>query len=92
MSIENGVLTFKGNIYTSYTCKEKSFRVTEAIHLSVRMAETTTQATQTSFDQLEIPKLKAPRKVVKSKEHKEIQLVDNDPEKTTLIRATLDPK
>jgi hypothetical protein len=36
-------------------------------------------------NQLEIPKLQAPRKNIKSMEHKEIQLVDNDPEKMALI-------
>jgi hypothetical protein len=92
MPTEKGVLTVRGNIYTAYTYEEESFRVTEAIDLLVWMAETTTQATQTSSDQLEIPELQALRKNVKSKEHKEIQLVDNDPKKMALIRATLDPK
>ena len=92
MPTEKGVLTVRGNIYTAYTYEEESFRVTEAIDLLVWMAETTTQATQTSSDQLEIPELQGLRKNVKSKEHKEIQLVDNDPKKMALIRATLDPK
>ena len=33
--IEKGVLIVKGNIYTTYTCEEESFRVTKAIDLSV---------------------------------------------------------
>jgi len=36
--------TEKGNVYTAYTCEEESFKITEAIDLSIRMAETATQA------------------------------------------------
>jgi hypothetical protein len=42
MPTEKSVLTLRGNVYTAYTCEEESFRVTEAIDLSVRMVETTT--------------------------------------------------
>ena len=56
------------------------------------MAETMLDAKKTSADQLEIPELEAPRKNIKSKEHKVIQLVDGDPSKTALIGANLDQK
>ena len=56
------------------------------------MAETMLDAKQTLADHLEIPKLEAPCKNIKSKEHKEIQLVNGDPSKTALIGANLDPK
>ena len=56
MPTEKGVLTVKGNVYTAYTCEEESFKITEAIDLSIRMAETTAQATQIPPDQLQIPK------------------------------------
>ena len=56
------------------------------------MAETTLNAKKTLADHLEIPGLEAPRKNIKSKEHKTIQLVDGDPSKTALIGANLDPK
>ena len=56
------------------------------------MAETMLDAKKTLADHLEIPELKAPRKNIKSKEHKEIQLVDGDPSKMALIGANLDPK
>jgi hypothetical protein len=49
-------------------------------------------ATKTPADYLEILELQAPRKSIKSKDHKEIQLVDGDSSKTALIRANLDPK
>ena len=49
-------------------------------------------AKKTLADHLDIPKLEAPHKNVKSKEHKVIQLVDGDPSKTALIGANLDPK
>ena len=45
MPTEKGVLTIRGNVYTTYTCEEETFKITEAIDLSIRMAETTTQAT-----------------------------------------------
>jgi hypothetical protein len=41
---------------------------------------------------LEILELKAPRKSIKFKEYKEIQLVEDDPTKTALIGSNLDPK
>jgi hypothetical protein len=92
MPTEKGVLTVRGNIYTAYTCEEESFRVTEAIDLSIRMAETVAQAMQFPPDQLQLPEQETPRKHSKSKEHKEVQLVDGSPEKTALIGANLDPK
>ena len=92
MPTEKGVLTVRGNVYTAYTCEEESFKITEAIDLSIRMAETAAQATQIPSDQLQIPEQETPRKSYKSKEHKEIQLVDGSPEKTALIGANLDPK
>jgi hypothetical protein len=44
MPTEKGVLTVNGNVYTTYTCEEESFKITEAIDLSIRIAETATQA------------------------------------------------
>ena len=90
MPIEKGVLTVRGNVYITYTCEEESFKITEAIDLSIRMAKTVAQATQ--FPQLPLPEQETPRKNSKSKEHKEVQLVDGSPEKTALIGANLDPK
>jgi len=55
MPTEKGVLTIRGNVYTAYTCEEESFKITEAIDLSIRMAEMVAQATQVSPDQLELP-------------------------------------
>ena len=52
MPTEKGVLTVRGNVYTAYTCEEESFKITEAINLSIRMAETVAQATQVPPDQL----------------------------------------
>ena len=91
MPTEKGVLTLKGNVYAAYTCEDDSFKIADH-DLSIRMAETTLDAKKTPADHLEIPELEAPRKSIKSKEHKEIQLVDSDPNKTALIGANLDPK
>jgi hypothetical protein len=89
---EHGVLTLRGNVYTAYTCEEESFKLAKATDLSIRMEQTLVDATKTPADHLEIPELQAPRKSIKSKDHKEIQLVDGDSSKTALIGANLDPK
>jgi hypothetical protein len=92
MPTEHGILTLRGNVYTAYTCEEKSFKVAEATDISIRMEQTLVDATKTPADHLEIPELQAPCKSIKSKDHKEIQLVDGDSSKTALIGANLDPK
>jgi hypothetical protein len=92
MPTEQGVLTLRGNVYTACTCEEESFKVAEATDLSIRMEQTLVDASKIPIGQQEIPERQAPRKHIKSKEHKEIQLVDNDPSKTALIGANLDPK
>jgi hypothetical protein len=92
MPTEHGVLALRGNVYTAYTYEEEGFKVAKATDLSIRMEQTLVAATKTPADHLEIPELQAPCKSIKSKDHKEIQLVDDDPSKTTLIGANLDPK
>jgi hypothetical protein len=92
MPTDQGVLTLRGNVYTAYTCEEESFKVLEATDLSVRMEQTLVDTSKILAGQLEIPDSQAPWKHIKSNEHKEIQLVDNDPTKTALIKANLDPK
>jgi len=56
------------------------------------MAETVVQVVQLPLDQLRLPEQETPRKNSKSKEHKEVQLVDGSPEKIAVIGANLDPK
>jgi hypothetical protein len=92
MPTEKGVLTLRGNVFVAYTCEEDSFRVAEAHDLSLRMAAMTMEAKKTPPNQLEISELEAPRKSIKSKEYKEIQLVEGDSSKTALIGSNLDPK
>jgi hypothetical protein len=92
MPTEKGVLTLRGSVFVAYTCEEDNFRVAESHDLSLRMAATTMEAKKTPPKQLEIPELKAPRKSIKSKEYKEIQLIEDDPTKTALIGSNLDPK
>jgi hypothetical protein len=92
MPTEQGVLTLRGNVYTAYTYKEESFKVAEATDLSIRMEQTLVDASKIPAGQQKIPERQIPRKHIKSNEHKEIQLVDDDPSKTALIRANLDPK
>jgi hypothetical protein len=92
MPTEKGVLTLRGNVFLAYTCEEDSFRVAKAHDLSLRMAATTMEAKKNPPNQLEIPELEAPCKSIKSKEYKEIQLVEGDSSKTALIGSNLDPK
>jgi hypothetical protein len=56
------------------------------------MEQTLVDASKIPIGQLEIPERQVPQKHIKSNEHKEIQLVDNDPSKTALFWANLDPK
>jgi len=56
MPTEKGLLTFRGNVYATYTCEEESFKVTVAIDLSIQMAETMSQAAQALSNQLKVPK------------------------------------
>ena len=92
MPAEKSILTVRGNVYTAYTYEEESLKISEAIDLSIRMVETVAQATQVPPDQLQLPEQKTTRKSSKSKEHKEVQLIDGSPEKTALIGANLDAK
>ena len=92
MPTEKGILTIRGNVYTTYTYEEESFKVTEAIDLLIWMAETMSQAAQAPSDQLEVPEQQTARRNIKSREHKEVRLINNDPKKTALIGANLDTK
>jgi hypothetical protein len=56
------------------------------------MVQTLVDAPKITAGQLDILECQAPWKHIKSNEHKEIQLVDDDPSKTALIGANLDPK
>jgi hypothetical protein len=44
MPTKKGILTMRGNVYRAYTCEEESFKITEAIDLSIQMAEMVFQA------------------------------------------------
>jgi hypothetical protein len=92
MPTKQGVLTLRRNVYIANTYEEESFKVAEATDLSICMEQTLVDASKIPAGQLEILEHQAPRKHIKSNEHKEIQLVDNDPSKTALIGANLDPK
>jgi hypothetical protein len=56
------------------------------------MEQTLVDASKIPAGQLEILEHQAPWKHIKSNEHKEIQLVDDDPSKMAHIGANLDPK
>jgi hypothetical protein len=54
MPTEQGVLTLRGNIYTSYTYEEESFKVADATDLSIRIEQTLVDASKIPAGQLEI--------------------------------------
>jgi hypothetical protein len=54
MPTEQGVLTLRGNVYTTYTCEEESFKVAEAMDLSIRTEQTLVNASKIPTGQLEI--------------------------------------
>ena len=62
MPTEKEVLTIRGDVYAAYTYEEDSFKVTEAIDLSIQMTETVSQAAQAPSDQLEVLEQQTPRK------------------------------
>jgi hypothetical protein len=72
MPSEQGVLTLRGNVYTAYTYEEESFKVAEAIDLSIRMEQTLVDDSKIPAGQLEILERQAPQKHIKSNKHKEI--------------------
>ena len=86
------IIEITRGLNTLSTCEEESFKITEAIDLSICMIETAAQAAQLPPDQLRLPEQETARKNSKSKEYKEVQLVEGSLEKTALIGANLDPK
>jgi hypothetical protein len=72
MPTEQGVLTLRGNVYIAYNYEEESFKVVGATDLSIRMEQTLVDASKILAGQLEILERQAPRKHIKSNEHKEI--------------------
>jgi hypothetical protein len=92
MPTEKGVLTLKGNVFIAYKCEKESFATAEALELSIRMKESITDSKKIAPEELEIPSMEATRAAVKSKETKEVELVEGDKTKTARIGANLDPK
>jgi hypothetical protein len=54
MPTEQGVLTLRGNVYTAYTYEEESFKVAEAIDLSIHIEQTMVDASKIPVGKLEI--------------------------------------
>ena len=91
MPTKKGVLTLRGNVYTAYTCEEESFRVIGHWSLGPNGRDYNSGRADLTRLARDIWIIGS-KENIKSKEHNEIQLVDNDPKKTALIGATLDPK
>jgi hypothetical protein len=92
MPTEKGVLTLRGNVFIAYTCEKESFATAEALELSIRMQESIADSKKIALEELEILSKEAACVAVKSKETKEVELVEGDKTKTACIRANLDPK
>jgi hypothetical protein len=92
MPTEKGVLTLRGNMFIAYTCKKESFATAKALKLSIRMQESIADSRKIALEELEILSKEPTRAAAKSKETKEVELVEGDKTKTARIRANLDPK
>jgi hypothetical protein len=92
MPTEKGVLTLRGNLFIAYTCEKESLATIEALELSIRMKESITDSKKIALKDLEISSKKATHATAKSKETKEVELVEGDKTKTARIGANLDPK
>jgi hypothetical protein len=92
MPTEKGVLTLRGNVFIAYTCEKESFTTAEALELSIRMQESIADSKKIASEELEIPSKEVARATAKSKETKEVELVEGDNTKMARIGADLDPK
>jgi hypothetical protein len=70
----------------------KSFATAEALELSICMQESIADSKKIAPKELEIPRKEAACATTKSKETKEVELVEGDKTKTACIGADLDPK
>jgi hypothetical protein len=61
MPTEQVVLTLRGNVYTTYTYEEESFKAAESTDLSIRMKQTLVDASKIPTGQLEIPERQVPQ-------------------------------
>jgi hypothetical protein len=86
------MLTLRGNMFIAYTYEKESFSTAEALELSIRMQESITDSKKIALEELEILSKEAARAAVKSKETKEVELVEGDKTKTASIGADLDLK
>jgi hypothetical protein len=89
---EKVMLTLRVNVFIAYTCEKESFSTAKALELSIRMKESITDSKKIALEELEISSKEAARAAAKSKETKEVELVEGDKTKTACIRADLDPK
>jgi hypothetical protein len=79
-------------VFIAYTCEKESFSTAKALELSIRMKESITDSKKIALEELEISSKEAARAAAKSKETKEVELVEGNKTKTACIRADLDPK
>jgi hypothetical protein len=92
MPTEKGMLTLRSNMFIAYTCEKESFSIAEALELLIRMQESITDSKKFASEELKIPSKEATRAATKSKETKEVELVEGDKTKMARIRANLDPR
>jgi hypothetical protein len=92
MPTEKGMLTLRSNVFIAYTCEKESFATTEALELSIHLLESIADSKKIASEELEISSKEAARAATKSKETKEVELVEGDKTKKAHIVANLDPK
>jgi len=90
-----GVITVLGDIRVAYTCEQETLNAAAALDMSKRMEQVLAASQEVDKDSLEIPAKKPAREAIapsKETELKRISLDLDDPKKTAIIGAELDPK
>ena len=89
---EQGILTLRANVSTTYDCEREGIAIVEAIDLSARMEVCIADSKKIPIEEQVIPTQEPPQSMTKSKDTKEVELVIGDKSKTAQIGAHLDPK
>ncbi|XP_066358197.1 uncharacterized protein [Miscanthus floridulus] len=89
---EQGILTLRANVSTSYDCEQEGIAIAKAIDLSTRMEVCITNSKNILEKEQAIPTQEPPWSVTKYKDTKEVELVIGDRSRMARIGAHLNPK
>ena len=75
---EQGVLTLRANVSTTYDCEREGLAITDAMDLSARMEACIADSKRALAEELAILTQEPPRSATKSKDTKEVELMISD--------------